>query len=74
MWDKYDCEDLGSLDKIEIANFLTEILTSHGEGMPSLEKVTRAFNEFDTENEGTISKSQMSSFVINFVQKHSSIV
>ena len=43
LWSKYDSEGLDMLDKIETANFLTEILSSHGLSSPGLDKINKFF-------------------------------
>ena len=48
LWDSYDTEKLGVLDKIETGNLLNELLTSLGCPTASLEQFNSVFTEFDT--------------------------
>lgn len=47
LWAQYDTEDLDMLDKIEAANFVTEILTNHGHDAPSLEQFNSCFQNYE---------------------------
>ena len=67
MWSKYDIENCGMLDKIESANFLTEILTAHGLAIPTMDQINKYFNQFDENKDGQIMKKNMTNFVMKFV-------
>ena len=67
IWDKYDSDRSGVLDKIESANFLNEILTAQGMGPPSMEQFNMFFSEFDINNDGVIQKSEMARFIKRFI-------
>ena len=67
MWSKYDIENCGMLDKIETANFLTEILTAHGLSIPTMDQINMYFNDFDENKDGQIMKKYMTSLVMKFV-------
>ena len=54
IWDKYDVDFSGVLDKIESANFLNEILRAQGKGPPTMEEFNRFFAEFDLNHDGVI--------------------
>lgn len=54
IWDKYDIDYSGVLDKIESANFLNEILRAQGKGPPTMEEFNRFFAEFDINHDGVI--------------------
>lgn len=54
IWDKYDVDYSGVLDKIESANFLNEILRAQGKGPPTMEEFNRFFAEFDINHDGVI--------------------
>jgi len=67
IWDKYDVDRSGALDKIETANFLNEILTIQGQGPPSMEQFNRFFAEFDINQDGVIQRNEMAKFIRQFV-------
>ena len=67
IWDKYDVDYSGVLDKIESANFLNEILTAQGLGPPSMEQFNRFFSAFDINHDGVIQKSEMARFIKRFI-------
>ena len=54
LWEKYDSDHQDMLDKIETANFLTEILVSHGLSSPGLDKINRFFRNYDRTKDGMI--------------------
>jgi|DEB0MinimDraft_12_1074336.scaffolds.fasta_scaffold108163_1 Ca2+-binding EF-hand superfamily protein len=67
LWSKYDSEGLDMLDKIETANFLTEILSSHGLSSPGLDKINKFFRNYDNTKDGMIHRSEMANFIKKFV-------
>jgi hypothetical protein len=70
LWDNYDTDGSGVLDKIETANFLNEILSAQGQGPPSMEQFKHFFQEFDTNKDGVIQKGEMASFIKRFLLGH----
>ena len=67
IWDKYDLDQSGVLDKIESANFLNEILIAQNMGPPTMEMFNRFFAEFDINNDGVIQRSEMARFIKRFI-------
>ena len=53
LWSKYDTEQAGVLDKIEVANFVLEVMTAQGRTLDS-DKFYRFFSKFDKENTGEV--------------------
>jgi hypothetical protein len=66
LWAQYDTDELGHLDNIEAANFVTQILKSHGHDAPSFEQLNKCFQEF--QEEGNIEKTYMTNLVLKFVK------
>ena len=58
IWDKYDEDHSGALDKDETWNFVQEYLGGSGSEIP-LEQFDQIFEAFDSDKSGTIDKKEM---------------
>lgn len=66
LWAQYDTDGLGHLDNIEAANFVSQILKSHGHDAPSFEQLNKCFQEF--QDDGNIAKKSMAGLIMKFVK------
>ena len=66
MWDTYDIDDSGDLDKQETKKFVQDILGNIGSADElTQEDFDEVFATFDEDDSGTIEKEEM----INFIKK-----
>ena len=63
IFNKFDTNRNGSLDKRETLNLLNEILKSKGQPPATLSMFNRFFNKIDINGDGQISRREMSKFV-----------
>lgn len=71
IWDKYDIDKSGELDRVETKLFLTETMdeligNKYGGIKISDKEFQNLFNIFDIDNSGTIDKQEMVGFIKNF--------
>lgn len=57
LWENYDFENCGYLDKIEAANLVTEIMQNNNMVIPNVDQINSAFLRFDINDTGNIDKS-----------------
>ena len=57
------------LDKIEVANFVLEVMTAQGRTLDS-DKFYRFFAKFDTKNKGEVNQAAMETFLYEFIEKY----
>ena len=67
IWDQYDEDNSGILDKAECREFikktLSEIMPGKEDQIYNEPDFERVFTDFDINNDGTISKEEMSRFI-----------
>lgn len=65
IWELYDEDGSGSLDKFETKRFVQETLydSQNGSGGMSEVEFEKCFQEFDADGSGTIEKSEMIEFI-----------
>ena len=64
MWDKYDVDGSGDLDKVECKKFVLDNMGNLGSGEAiSDEAFNKVFNTFDADCSGTVERSEMVLFV-----------
>jgi len=67
IFQKYDFNRNGSLDKRECLAMLDEILLNQGYGKTTIPQFNRFYAEFDINNDGFISKNECTGFVRKFL-------
>ena len=64
IWDKYDTDRSGALDRDETRKFVQETLSEMKQGGEFTDEDFEAcFSEFDKDKSGTIEKSEMAIFI-----------
>ncbi len=63
IWDSYDNDGSGTLDKEEARKFVGQTLTDTGTGSFSDAEFDECFNQFDKNGDGVISKGEMVQFI-----------
>ena len=64
IWEEYDDDNSGELDKQETRRFLEDLFSATGESLDfSAEEFESFFNEFDENGDGTIHKTEMREFL-----------
>lgn len=64
IWDQYDEDASGELDKEETRKFVTDMMGNmDGSGDFTEEAFEELFTEFDKDGDGTIAKPEMSAFI-----------
>ena len=64
MWDTYDADNSGSLDKEETKKFIKDTLVKIKPGHDFSDEIfDKMFKSFDTDGSGTVEKSEMAQFV-----------
>lgn len=69
IFNKYDSNRNGFLEKRETLELLNEILSNKGQLPATLSTFNKFFNEIDLNHDGVISKFEMTKFVKNFLSK-----
>lgn len=69
IFNKYDANRNGCLERRESLELLNEILANRGQLPANQQQFNRFFNDIDLNNDGVISKFEMSKFVKNFLNK-----
>jgi Ca2+-binding EF-hand superfamily protein len=72
IFDKFDTDRSGFLEKMETYRLLNEIMASQGKPNATIAQFTRFFNEFDFNGDGVISKSEITRFIKKFLNIPSS--
>jgi len=71
IWNQYDIDGNGSLDKNEIRQFVNEYLPEFNPEFEFSEpKFEQIFEEFDIDGDGTVDKYEMTEFITNLLSKH----
>ena len=65
IWDKYDKDNSGSLDKEETKQFVIDTMMEEGEF--DQESFEQMFIEFDTDKSGTVEKEEIIAFIKNML-------
>ena len=63
IWDQFDKDKSGALDKEETKAFVTATLTETGQGSFTADEFTECFASFDKNGDGSISKQEMVAFI-----------
>lgn len=69
IFNKYDANRNGCLERRETLELLNEILANRGQLPATPQVFTRFFNEIDLNRDGVVSKVEMTQFVKNFLSK-----
>jgi Ca2+-binding EF-hand superfamily protein len=69
IFNKYDTNRNGFLERRETSELLNEILADRGQLPATHQQFNRLFNDIDLNNDGVISKLEMYKFVKNFLSK-----
>ena len=73
IWEKYDEDDSGQLDKAESKPFINEIFGDLSQDKETADELfENIFNEFDDDRSGTIDKDEMLGFVRRMLTEISS--
>jgi Ca2+-binding EF-hand superfamily protein len=67
IFNKYDKDKSGYLEKIEVINMLNEILLNQGRQKTTISQFNRFFAEFDDNGDGVISRGECYNFVKRFL-------
>ena len=67
IWDKFDRDRSGQLNRRETLKFLIHFMTNQGHAPPTNLQFNRFFSEFDVNKDGQISKQEMAQFVLKFL-------
>ena len=69
MWDTYDADRSGDLDKEETKKFISDILGNIGGSAEQLsdEEFEEVFITFDVDGSGTIEKEEMDEFIMRLL-------
>jgi Ca2+-binding EF-hand superfamily protein len=63
IFNKFDTNRSGYLDKRETLNLLNEILANKGQPPPTITMFNRFFNKIDLNQDGFISRNEMTGFI-----------
>lgn len=63
IWDQYDLDNSGVLDKAETRRFVKKVLFNMGEREFKEEEFVKLFEDFDTDGNGFITRQEMKSFL-----------
>ena len=63
IWNQFDADGSGYLDKEEARKFVSQTLDTTGNGGFSDAEFDECFSQFDNNNDGQISKSEMVTFI-----------
>ena len=63
IWDQYDTDKSGALDKAETRKFVSATLTETGQGSFTEDEFNDCFASFDKNGDGSISKDEMVEFI-----------
>lgn len=63
IWNQYDTDRSGFLDKQETLNLLDDVVSAQGKKQTSMEEFVRFFDEFDVNGDGVISKRECAVFI-----------
>ena len=63
IWDKFDTDCSGKLDRRETLRFINDFLASNGKYPATSSIFNKYFDDIDVNGDGTISKSEMASFI-----------
>jgi len=69
IFNKYDANRNGCLERRETIELLNEILADRGQLPASNQEFNRFFNDIDLNNDGVISKFELAKFIKNFLGK-----
>ena len=68
LWEKYDADGNGTLDRVETRKFVLECIEDQGVDMSARDKSDIEFDEifrsYDTDGNGTVSKDEMAAFIM----------
>lgn len=67
IWEKYDKDRSGKLNRKETLRFLNQFLPDHGNPKPTYDTFTQIFNNADQNGDGLISKDEMADFIEKFL-------
>ena len=67
IWDKYDTDRSGKLNRRETLRFMNAFLQSRGQKPTTHLQFSRFFKKFDANGDGQISKGEMAQFVKLFM-------
>ena len=67
IWDEYDTDNNGQLDREEFKTYINDTLDDVGTGDSKIsdEEFNKLYDEFDADQNGTISKDEMFEFVLH---------
>ena len=67
IWDDYDSDGNGQLDRVEFKTYLNDTLEDVASGGSTLtdDEFNKLYDEFDTDQNGTISKDEMFELVLH---------
>lgn len=76
LWNTYDADNSGALDKEETKHFLQEALGNFGSArtMLSEENFENVFNQFDTDGSGTIERGEMADVIKQLLNGNQNVV
>lgn len=69
IWNSYDLDNSGALDKEETRLFITELVPEMSSYFEfSDERFNKLFNELDINGEGTVEKEEMAGFILEMLR------
>ena len=69
IWDSYDIDHSGSLDKNEVRNFILEYMQFLTKDFVfSEEEFDKIFNEIDLDKSGSVEKNEMALFIYKMIE------
>lgn len=75
LWDTYDADKSGALDKVETKQFLKEALGNFGSrNALSNQNFEKVFAEFDQDNSGTIERDEMAQVIKQLLNGNQGVV
>ena len=63
IWEKFDTDCSGKLDRRETLRFINEFLSQNGKYPATTSMFNKYFDDIDLNGDGTISKPEMASFI-----------
>jgi Ca2+-binding EF-hand superfamily protein len=74
IWQKYDKDRSGALNKKETLRFVDDFLAQRGQPPATMSQFTRFYDQYDSNGDGLISKREMANFVRLFKPEEDEVV